>query len=196
MVPFDVLLDCANCVLSVASFLEIVGALQIFEDVHDVCFVVRVGVVARIAFHRKIGSFFAHAVLGVFALVGGELPRRFLVDVVHEWHAAIGIELHNGIVKDEKCIAHEVGTAFRGTKAPHAKIGVERVRLPGHGIYDGISAVFPKFVDCIASNVIVGCVLGFHDEGVDVDGVGLGVVLHERLLFECFANIKFRYVKS
>ena len=149
-------LDCNNGVLEIDVGFHVVGGAAVLDVVE---------------------RDFAVGFLGVFALVGLELPFDLVGGVCHEGHPEGGIEFECGLAEHLERFAHDGGTAFGDAVAMVTEVGIHGIGLLGGNPYDFVTVLLPHLTDGVCAGLLVRGALGECDEVVDLGGGGRGVVV-------------------
>ncbi len=120
---------------------------------------------------------FAVVLLGVFALVGLELPPDLVGGVGHEGYPEGGVEFQGGFAENFEGFARDGGTAVSDTVAMVTEVGVHGVGLLGGNSYDFVAVLLPHLPDGACAGFLGRGGLGERDEVVDRGGGGRGVVV-------------------
>ena len=120
---------------------------------------------------------FAVSFLGVFALVGLELPLDLVGGMCHEGHTEGGVEFECSLAEHLERFAHDGGTALGDAVAMVTEVGIHGIGLLGGNPYDFVTVLLPHLADGICSGLLIRGALGECDEVVDLGGGGRGVVV-------------------
>lgn len=129
------------------------------------------------AFLGVVCADFAFVLLGVFALVGLELPLDLVGSMGHEGHPEGVVEFQGGIAEHLVGFAHDRCTAFGDAVAMVTEIGIHGIGLLGGNPYDFVTVLLPHLTDGVCAGLLIRGALGERNEVVDLGGGCRGVVV-------------------